>query len=159
MNKRGEGFEIGSAWPIILTEAMVITILVILFAFATSAYKESLSAEPSSLVIERLSLRFATAPECFALQDSQTKRTIHSTIDLNKFTIDQMNKCYNTKEQGGLRAYNFRLVLENQEKEITTDSYAKNDAVKKTIFQDVYVKTSSGFIKDQLIIYVQEPIR
>jgi len=136
----------------------VLTVLTLIFAFTISAYISQVTNTPPEIKVNLISSRFVNIPECFAYQENITKAVYPGVIDLDKFTDEQMLKCYKTSDIGGIKTYNFRLKLKNANKEVFTDKYYKVDRDEFTLFRDVLVKTNNDFVKDELIIYVQEKI-
>ena len=142
-------------WTII---AVVITMIVIFFAFLLANYKNRLSEVPKELQAELISLRFVNAPECFAYQEPSTGRILHSVIDIDKFTEEQMNQCYSTAGSGGIKTFNFRLSLVNGGEGVFTDKYYHYDRPDFSIIKEVLVKRGSDLQKDQLMVYIQEKV-
>lgn len=136
---------------------LIISIIVLAYVFIIVGYKERLTVYPPELIAELLSLRFTNAPECFAHQDPVTKQTILGTIDLSKFTIERLNKCYSTNQETGHREMNFHLQLASDpEKSVATNNYYNVDHF--TLRRDVLVYNEGKVQKDELLIYVQDGI-
>ncbi len=136
----------------------ILTIVVVAYVFVLAGYNSKLTYVDPKLRAEFLSLRFVNNPDCFTYQDKETKITSTSIIDLTKFTQQQLYNCYHTQQEQGFNDFNFKLVLEKQKKEVTTNNYFnKNDFA---LYKEVLVRNQTGAIaKDRLIIYVQANIR
>lgn len=137
--------------------SVIITGVVFAFAFTVANYKHNLTKVPPELQAELLALRFTNTPECFAYEDSETGIVSPGIIALDKFTNEQMNRCYITDASAkGLKVLNFKLKLVSAEKEIQSNNYFnRND---HTLLKEVLVREGTTVRKEQLIIYVQEGI-
>ena len=136
---------------------VVITMVILGFAIMIGNYRNQLTHTPKEVVAEMIALRFANIPECFAYSDPVNGRVYPGVIDINKFTKEQMNKCYFTEEKEGYKDYNFGLSLQNQGKEVITNNYFNKDDF--TIIKAVLVVTENGtWVDDTLYVYVQEKI-
>jgi len=135
---------------------VIITGVMLTFAFTLATYKEKLLAVPPELKAELVGLRFMYNSDCFAYQHKETKVTHPGVIDLKKFTSAQMNNCYPILKEKGTKTFNFRLKLEQEGSEIKSNSYYNKDDF--AIFKEVLVKKGDEITKDRLIIYVQEKI-
>ena len=156
MSKKAQ-FELASKSLFWMIAAFIITLVVLFFAFALSSYKGKLTIVPPQLQAELVSLRFTSNADCFAFQDSVTGRVYSGIIDLNKFNDKQLRKCYLTPDKEGIKTFNFRLKLESDGTELSTNNYFNHDDF--TLFKEVLVRKDNSLVKDQLIIYVQEYIR
>ena len=130
---------------------VVITMVVLAFAYTIADYRNALTRVPPQLRAEMISLRFTDS--CFAWVDEQN--IIHPGIlDANKFTEENLNKCYRTEQEKGFKAFNFRLNVAG--KELVTNNYFHQDDF--TLHKEVLIKTQTGITKDVMVIYVQEKI-
>jgi hypothetical protein len=133
---------------------VIITGVVFSFAIIVATYKNKLTQVPPSLEAELTALRFTNNPNCFAYLGPTGK--IHSgTIELTKFNVEQMDKCYLTDRSEGFKKLNFKLKLAGLEKEVVTNNYFDFQNNDLTIFKEVLVWDGEKFNKDRLIIYVQ----
>ncbi len=155
MDKKGQFSYARKAifWTVIL---VVITMIILFFAFMVANYKNSLADVPPKLRAELISLRFTNIPECFAFQESG--KTMPNVIDLEKFNEEQMNKCYRTAGSEGIKTINFRLTLVESGEEIITDKYFHHDKPGFIINKEVLVWKNGELVKDLLRIFVQEKI-
>ena len=155
MNSRGQ-FDVARKtiyWAII---SVVITMIVMAYAFIVVGYKERLTAYPPELTAELISLRFTSLPECFAYQDA-LQRVHKNTLDLEKFSVERMNDCYSTEKEFGYRDMNFRLQLASDAtKSLQTNNYYNVDHF--TLHRDILVYNDGKAAKDELLIYVQNGI-
>ncbi len=140
-------------WMVI---GIVVTIVVLVFAFILANHQNRLTKMPSELKAELLSLRFVNNPDCFTYQDSETKRVFPGIIDLAKFTDNDLLNCYKTETKQTIKDYNFRLKLKVQNKEIKTNNYRKVDTY--VLVKEVLVKDGDKMKKDTLEIFVQEKV-
>ena len=130
---------------------IAISVMVVFFAFIVGGYKSKLAAVPAEVKAEFISLRFTNIAECFAYTDVVVHPGI---VDMDKFTPEQMLKCYKTESERGYRDFNFRLELNG--KVVTTNNYFKVDHFK--IERKVLVKEGENTIPGLLTIYVREGI-
>ncbi len=135
---------------------IVITLVVIAFAFTLGSYRNKLTQVAPELRAELLSLRIVHNPYCFVWIDKFG--VVHEgIIDLTKFTSAQMDLCYAPEKERGFQDFNFRLRLEQRGVEVMSNNYFHKDDF--TLFKEVLVRDSQGVvIKDRLIIYVEEKI-
>ena len=144
-------------WMII---GFVITMIVLGVALIFGSYRSKLTHVPDEIPAQLIALRFDTLSECFAFVDPATidlatMQGINSGfVDLQKFTAEQLNRCYLTVKKEGFKNYNFRLKLENQDKEIITNDYFYNNDFYE-FRKEVLVYDGVKLQKDSLIIYVQ----
>ncbi|MBS3123615.1 hypothetical protein J4437_03180 [Candidatus Woesearchaeota archaeon] len=120
MNTKAQ-FDIARKFIYWMIASVVISILIIFFAFFIIGYKEKLTFVPAELKAEIISLRFGSIEECFAYVQPETGRVLPGTIDLNKFTKENMEKCYTTEKDKGYRDINFQLEL--GDKKLPTNNY------------------------------------
>lgn len=130
---------------------IVLTLIIFVFAFFIAGHRDRLTAVPAELKGELISLRFTNNQNCFAYQDSLTKRIYPGIIDLSKFTEDQLHRCYNTNLETGGQDFNFRLQL--GDKEIKTNNYFFIDHF--TIEKKVLVQENNQRKEATLNIFVQ----
>ncbi len=135
---------------------VVIAAVVLAFMFMISGYRNKLTQVPPELRAELIALRFTNIPECFAVEDKNTDVVMTDSLDLSKFTKETMDKCYKTEQEKGIKAFNFRLQLKKENKEVITNNYFHKDDF--TITKEVLVKKEGKLAPDQLIIYVQVKI-
>jgi len=156
MNSKGD-FNVAQKTIFWMIIGVLISIVVLSFALILSSYKSKLTDVPSELQAELISLRFVNIAQCLAYQDEKSGRVFSGMIDIDKFSDEQMAKCYLTEDMKGLKTYNFKLVLEGEGKEIRTNNFFNE--VDFTLFRDVLVRHDSHkVVKDRLVIYVQERI-
>ncbi|MBI2662273.1 hypothetical protein HYX11_02330 [Candidatus Woesearchaeota archaeon] len=155
LTKKGQ-FDVARKTIYWMIVGVMITLIVLAFAFIFGGYKSKLTYVPGEIRAEYITLRFVNNEECFAWQDASG--IIHAgVIDISKFTDEQMNKCYFTNPKQGYEEFNFGLTLENEKKSIKTNNYYHKDDY--TLFKEIVVRDDKGLIKkDRLIIYVQENI-
>ena len=155
MNKKGSA---DVAWKTIywMLAGIVISSVVLFFAFFVAGYKNDIVAVPFELQAEMTALRFANIPECFAYQDLETERVYPGSIDLSKFNEEKLKKCYWPDPETGRREINFQLTLLKKELSIQTNKYS--NVPEFTIFKDVSIWEDGEFKEDTLIIVVQRPI-
>lgn len=132
------------------------SIVIVYVAYAIASYQNTLTQIPGEVRAEFISLRFTNIPECFAVVDPHTGEVMGSTIDLVKFDVTTLNRCYKTEESQGFKTFNFRLQLINAGKEIITNNYFHHDRF--ILEKEVLVKQGDTFHKDVLRIYAQEKI-
>ena len=156
LTKKGQ-FDVARKTIYWMMVGVMITIIVLTFAFILGGYKSKLTYVPGEIRAEYIALRFTNNEQCFAWQD--VSGIVHAgVIDISKFTDEQMNKsCYLTGLLQGHEEFNFGVVLESTKKMVRTNNYyQKNDF---TLFKEVLIRDEKGIIKkDRLIIYVQEKI-
>ena len=142
---------------------MVVVATLILVFVLLPQYQNSLVKVPDQLRAELISLRFVNTPECFTYQDETTGRIFAGVIDLQKFTQQQMNKCYRTEPDKGFKDYNFALELEGytptldgKKKLLTSNNFFNK--VDFTLYKQVLVRNGERFEPTRLVIHVQTRI-
>ncbi|MBI2665531.1 hypothetical protein HYX12_02850 [Candidatus Woesearchaeota archaeon] len=149
INRKAQGGKI----VYFLVVGLIFTALLFALGFSLTAYADKVASVPPEMKAEFIALRFFNLPECFAYS-TEKGRIYPGVIDLNKFTEEQLFRCYHTQTIGGFKTFNFRLRLENAGVEITTDKYYHRDAF--TLEHDVIVSKDHQLSKDKLFIHVQE---
>ena len=151
MNKKGQ-FEVARKmiyWPI---AGIAITGIVLAYLFLVSGYAHKISMPSDNSQAESIALRFVNT--CFAFKDEDTQRVSAGTIDLSKFTPENLRRCYPISTY---KDYNFQLQLKSNDKSILTEEYYHKADF--TIYKKVMVKGFNQEIYgDTLIIYVQRKI-
>lgn len=159
MNHKAQ-FDVARKTIYWMIAGFVITMMVLAVALIFGSYRSKLTAVPEEIPAQLIALRFASLPECFAFIDPATvdTRTLRGIdtgfLDLQKFTVEQLSQCYHTQKKPGFKNYNFRLKLEKQGLEITSNDYFYNDDFYE-FHQEVLVYNGGKLQKDRLIIYVQ----
>jgi hypothetical protein len=153
--KQGQ-FDVARKTIYWMIAGIIITVVIMAFAFTLAGYRGKLTYVPAELRAEFIALRFVQNPDCFAWRDEFG--VAHSgIIDMNKFTPERMNQCYLTESEKGYTEFNFRLVLEGSNKEIMSNNYSHKDDF--TLYKEVLVRLGDGKItKDRMLIYVEEKI-
>lgn len=146
-------FDVASTMIFWSIAIFMITVVLLTFAFVIGGYKNSLTKVPSELQAELIALRFANIPDCFAAE--QNGAVMAGVIDVEKFTKERLQSCYNTEPREGIKTFNFKLELKNAGT-ILTDNYFHND--KFVLRKEVLVLQEGKIKKDQLVIHVQEKI-
>lgn len=164
LNKRGEGFDIArkSIYWMIASIVSIIAIFALVFIF--TIHQGKLISQPPELEAELIALRFVNNPDCFAYQDPITSRVYTGTIDLEKYTQENLDKCYYTEEDTGHETYNFGLLLEPfdmngevwESEILSTNNYFNH--VDFTLYEEVIVRSEGNNIPATLVIYVQSSI-
>ena len=156
LNKKGEsGFDPTRKTFFFIIVGVVISIIVMVLATTFAGYQARLTFVPGTVKAEFVAHRFINNPDCFAFEDSETKRVYSGIVDLEKFDQEQMQYCYITDKDKGHRDYNFRLWLRNTNKTIVTNNYFYRQK-EFTLFKQVLVRNSTGkTTPDELVIYVQ----
>ncbi len=154
MDRKAQVFD--TAQKVVFWTIVGIVITGVMFAFVLTIvnYKGKLVQVPSQLQAELIALRFTNVEDCFARHDPQSGTTMSGVIDLQKFTDQQLEKCYPLDLQTGHTRYNFRLLLQEHNTEIKTSSYANRDIF--SFNKEVLVSKDGRLLKDQLIVYVQD---
>jgi len=152
MNKKGQ-FSVARKSIYWMIAVSVITLVVLGFFWMLASYQSSLTAIDPEVRAELISLRFVNSPECFTYVDEKTGKALLREIDLEKFTEERLQNCYAAEKEN----YNFKLVLEEEGQEITTENYFNKDDF--TLFKKVKVRKAGEVKFDRMIIYVQENLR
>lgn len=132
---------------------LMITVVMLTFAFVIGGYKNKLIKVPSELQAELIALRFTHNPDCFAAEKGGV--TMPGVIDAAKFTKERLQLCYDTEPREGIKTFNFRLELRDGN-QVITDNYFHND--KFRMQKEVVVWRDGKIAQDQLRIYVQEKV-
>ncbi len=88
--------------------AIIISIAFLLLVYVIPSRKSEIALIPLTLENYLLTQRFFNSPSCFAFQDEKTSRAYPWIIDLEKFSQDNLNKCYDANNKD-VKAY--RLTL------------------------------------------------
>jgi len=153
MNKKGI-FGVARKMVYWMIAAVIITFVVFAFAVVVANYKSALGRVPIEMSAEFISLRFVNNPECFAFYDTEAERVFPGIIDIDKFTQEQLTKCYHSQKRQGVDTFSFYLKLETLGNELRTSNYIHQ--YKDAIYKEVLVKKGTELIRDQLIILVQK---
>jgi len=154
MNKKGtEVVEKAIFWTIMMS---LITILIVFFVFAMQGYREKLYELPGEFEGEFISSRFLASSDCLAYQDNFTSEVYSGVIDLEKFTSEQIQKCYYTGEEEGYKYFNFELTLPEFNRSIETNDYF--NYAHFTYHKNVLVWDGIEFVSTKMLIYVNEGI-
>src|SRR3989344_2497041 len=156
-------FELARKQIYWMIAGVLITITVIALVFLFSGYQRQLVEVPSELRAELISLRFVNTPECFTYQDLTTGRIFAGVIDLQKFTQENMDRCYSTEPEKGFTDYNFALELEGytpnidgKKKLLMSNNFFNK--VDFTLYKQVLVRNGNRFEPTRLVIHVQTRI-
>lgn len=140
----------------------VIAVLILVFVLFPQ-YQRSLVEVPPELKAELISLRFVNTPECFTYQDPTTGRVFAGVIDLQKFSQQQLDKCYRTEPEKGFTDFNFALELEGytpivdgEKKLLRTNNFFNK--VDFTLYKEVLVRNGNTIEPTRLIVSVQTKI-
>lgn len=157
MNRQAQ-FDVARKTIYWMIAGFIIAMVVLAFAVTLGNYRSRLTEVPPKIRAELIALRFTNNPDCFAFVDEKTGVVSPGTIDPEKFTREQLDRCYRTEQEKGFKIFNFRLTLESTGEELLTNNYFHQDRDDLTIFKEVLVVKDQRFVKDRLIIYVQEKI-
>ncbi len=144
-NRKGES-SAPIAWTFIFFMALIPLIIVLAFVtlFTIGTFQGNVTEQPLALQADSLAERFFSSSECFAYEDPFTGEFVKNSIDLEKFTAEQFERCYFTGE-GGFEDVNFAIVLPAYEGVgLTSDNYYN---VYGTIFEQlvlVYEEREEG---------------
>ncbi|MBS3117168.1 hypothetical protein J4421_06250 [Candidatus Woesearchaeota archaeon] len=131
--------------------------MVLFLAFGIGTFKGRVVQTSPQLQAELIALRFTGIPECFAYKDERS--IVRSgIIDPQKFSQDVLDRCYYHFRKEGFTSFNFRLQLQGENKELFTNNYKINDRDDFTLVKEILKRTTQGFEKDLLIIFVQERV-
>jgi len=154
MNRKAQVFEATRKTIYWMIAGIVITGVLMAFAYTLASYKNKLTQVPPELQVELIALRFTNNPDCFALQDNISKKVYPGIIDLDKFTDERLMDCYPLSFESGHKERNFRLLLTGTKKQIQTRDYVKRD--KFSLDKEVLINQDGDLLKDRLVIYVQD---
>ncbi len=154
MNRKAQIFETARKSVYWLIISVVLTAVMMSFAYIVADYKNQLTQIPPEIQAELSVLRFINNPDCFALQNSLSLRVNPGIIDLEKFNDQRFLTCYPLPLQTGHQLQNFRLHLLEADIQIKTKDYANRDQF--SIDKEVLTSQDGNLRKDHLIIYVQD---
>lgn len=158
VNKRAEmeggAYDLTRKTVFWVIAGVMLVMAVLVYAYFLGDLDSRLTYISPKVYAEAISQRFVNIPECFAYQDSETKRVYPGVIDVAKFTEEQMNSCYQTDPEKGYEDYNFRIVLQKKKMELITNNYFNADEF--TLAKKVLVRIDDTLVSDDLIIYVQQ---
>ncbi|MBI4151595.1 hypothetical protein HY496_01380 [Candidatus Woesearchaeota archaeon] len=149
-------FEVGRKAIYWMIASFIIGMAMIAFVILIVGYQGRLTAVPVEMKAEFVALRFVNNPDCFAYKDPVSQRVLPATVDLAKFTQEQLDSCYDSGEKGST-VFNFKLTLSERKKSLQTQSYYQVDQG-FTGFA-VMVWDGTTFTRDVLEVYVQESLR
>lgn len=156
MNKKAQ-FDLGGKTIFWMISIVIISMIVLAFALTIGSYRGQLTKVSTKLLSEVTALRFTNNPDCFALKDENTGRVYAGIIDLKRFNQTVLNECYLTEETAkGIRSLNFKLILKNNGKEISTNNYFNYNKDELTIFKEILIWKDHQLSQEELVIFVQE---
>lgn len=156
-NKKGSsggGYSIARKMIFWMFIMVIITIAIITLVFLLGGYQNSLAEIPGEFKSEVITLRLFENPDCFAYTNPITNRVNPNVVDINKFTQEQMNRCYYTGEESGYKDIQFELFIPSKEIRIATNDYFKK--VDFTIHETILLKSDDGIEPTLVTIYIQE---
>lgn len=151
MNKKGQ-FEAARKTIYWLLIVVVITIVIFAFIMILGKYKAKLVYLSPKLKAKILTQRFINTVDCFAYQDTETKRVYPGIIDWDKFSFQQLREsCYPSDDHKKIQ---FGFDLKNtKESFIYTSGYYNHDTF---VFEYPVLLRKEGKIKPDLLrVYVQ----
>ncbi|MBU1974630.1 MAG: hypothetical protein KKH52_04520 [Nanoarchaeota archaeon] len=96
MNKKAQfSLRKSISWTIL---GVIVTIVVLFFAFTIAGYKNQLTYIPAEVKAEFIAERFVNNPDCFTYQDPLTERTYPGIIVLDNFNEERLFSCYHTEQ-------------------------------------------------------------
>jgi hypothetical protein len=155
MNKKAQ-FEAARKTIYWMIAGVVIAMVVLGFAITIATYKNKLSEVPEELDTKFIAFRFTNSEDCLTYQDPLSGRVIPGMIDINKFTIEQLNKCYLPDEDKGHYVYNFGFQIEGREKFIYTNNFYNDTDF--TMEYDILLNEGGNVTLQKLTIWVQKEI-
>jgi hypothetical protein len=162
LTKKGQ-FDVARKSIYWMLAGITVTVAVLAFAMILSSYQSKSLQIPPHLRAELVSLRFLNTPECFTYQDP-SGRVFPGMIDLDKFTQERLNQCYQTSAANGKKDYNFGISLkgydlvqeDGSEQLLMTNNYFKK--VDFTLTKNVLVRSGKELTPTQMLIFVQKRI-
>jgi len=123
-------------WTVFIIFILVMVILIRVIGLGTVSESAII---PKDVEEYTLISRFYNSENCFAYQDEITGRVYPKTIDLSKFTEENMNKCF--QSQGISYAFSLSLKSESLKdvNPINTDNWYKGPSQKEFV-ENVLVK-------------------
>lgn len=151
LNKKGQGtFDVARKTIFWVFMGVMITIMVLTFAYFVQSYQGRLIEVPGELKGEAITARFVESPDCFAYVDEFNEKVFPGVLDLDKLNEEQMNKCYFT---GTYDLPNFRMYFPGLNLTVNTDEYYnKIDFVQQ---KQVTIRNGTQIFPTMLIIYGQ----
>jgi len=129
---------------------LIAVILVIIFFRPTGVGVITLI--PSGLEDYLLTQRYFNSNSCFALYDEDIKRTYPKIIDPEKFTKENLDNCYNTKD-AIVKAYKLTLKYGSTSKTISTKNW--EDLASEAHTEFILVKDDDKIKQGSLSIELQ----
>jgi hypothetical protein len=153
LNKKGvSAFDLAGKTIYWTIAVVILTAIIFAYMGILATYSHNLISTPEDLKAEMIIQRFTSS--CFVYQDPHTERFYPNTIDMTKFTQDEMNKCYSTDKKEGFKEINFKLKLDGEEL-ISNKFYQRRDF---TIKKLVNIRKNNKITQSVLTIDVQEKI-
>jgi len=133
----------------------ILSILIVGLVILITTFKASAIEFNPKLEATVISQRFINNPGCFAYQDPLTERVHPRLMDIDRFTQDTLDNCY---QSNTTRDYQFQLTIRNLEtnQEITIQTQEWFNVPSFTLVEPVTIK--QGNADAQLIMKVQRRI-
>lgn len=148
-------FEVGRKSIYWMIASFIIAVLMIAFVIIIIGYQGRLLAVPGEMKAQFITLRFVTNPDCFAYEDAHG-RVFPYSIDLSKFTQEQMENCYRPDLEKGFNTLNFKVTIDDGGKSLRTNNYYNVDQF--SLGYAVMIWDGKEFTRGSVSIDVQESV-
>ena len=151
LNKRAD--ESGSKAIFYIIFGVVAAILFLIASWMIPNYKSYIGIIPTGLENYLLSERFFDSHYCFAFQEEDTNRVHLDTIDLSKFTQDNLDECYNAADTQ-VKAY--RLTLNYNDEKISISTKNWEGFLQEARTKHISVYNQGEIQRAEILIEVQD---
>jgi hypothetical protein len=151
MNKKAQTMQEGIVF---LMAGFMFAVLFLMFGITIATYTNAATKTAPLAQAEFIALRFVNNGDCFAYENEEIGKVFSNRVDLDKFTNENFNSCYNTAELEGIKSLNFKIKLAKRGTEIYTDDYFNNPSF--PLMKEVYYYDGNEIVKDQMEILVQD---
>lgn len=135
---------------------IALSFTVLFFVWIITPFVAEAAVVPEGVKGTILAQRFVNSPNCFAYLDEDSERVYQKTVDWEKFTEENMKKCYQTEDKG-ISAFKLTLSvpLTDITKSIGTPNWREGYLVKESSFKEVLVRYNGKLYKTRLMIEAQ----
>ena len=141
--------------PFYAVFSIVVSGLFIFFVMILTSHSSDNVSIPENLEEFVLYQRFLRSPDCFVYEDL-SGRSHQLLIDLNKFTEDNLNTCYESGNNKNIPAFKLTLSFLEKTKTIKTSNWdAKGIIKKKEPAKNIIVVNKNKKYPGKIIIEIQ----
>ena len=121
--------------------------------YISSSNGAEIASIPSGVENYFITQRFVASPLCFALQDAETKRVYPWVIDSEKFSEENLNRCYSALDTK-VKAYRLTLTYGTEKKTISTKNW--EGFLKRAETKQVFVSSKGDIKTGEIFMEMQD---